>query len=414
MPDPLRAQYEDFPYPPRDPRDETKRLIEGSPSHILEIDHYLFAGRRDFTRPFRALMAGGGTGDGTIMLAQQLQDRQCPAEIVHLDLSAAARRIAEQRAQARGLSNVRFVTGSLLDLPAPGLGRFDYIDCCGVLHHLPDPAAGLARLVEALADDGGMGLMLYGAIGRTGVYHVQEMLRLAAPAGRESDTERIDLARRLLKQLPATNWFARNPAVGDHLSAGDSGLYDLLLHSRDRAYTVPEIAALLQSAGLRLVTFVEPWRYVPASYLADGALRRRIEALAPLDQAAFAELLAGNLKTHVLYAVRHDRANCVASPDGPEAIPVLRHDDGPALAAGIRPGTTLTVRIEGIDVRFPLSRLAGPILSRIDGRRSLAEIHASLDEGSRLDWPRFKEEFVRLYTVFNGLNRMFIRKGVGA
>ena len=64
MTDPVRAQYEAYPYPARDPADERKRLIAGSPSHLLEINHYLFAGRRDFTHPFRALFAGGGTGDG--------------------------------------------------------------------------------------------------------------------------------------------------------------------------------------------------------------------------------------------------------------------------------------------------------------------------------------------------------------
>src|ERR671923_2044489 len=104
--DRVRAQYEAFPYPARDPKDEKKRLITGSPSHPLEIDHYLFAGRRDWSRPFRVLVAGGGTGDGTIMLAQGLADRNCPAEIVYLDLSAASRRIAEARAARRKLMNI--------------------------------------------------------------------------------------------------------------------------------------------------------------------------------------------------------------------------------------------------------------------------------------------------------------------
>ena len=138
MSDPVRQQYELLPYPGRDPRDEAQRLIEGSPSHLLELNHYLFAGARDFSKPFRALVAGGGTGDGLIMLAQHLADRGSPAEIVYLDLSKASRAIAEQRARVRGLSNIKFMTGSLLDLPTLGLGRFDYIDCCGVLHHLAD------------------------------------------------------------------------------------------------------------------------------------------------------------------------------------------------------------------------------------------------------------------------------------
>ena len=32
--------------------DEKTRLLMGSPSHIAEINHYLFGGRRDFSKPF--------------------------------------------------------------------------------------------------------------------------------------------------------------------------------------------------------------------------------------------------------------------------------------------------------------------------------------------------------------------------
>ncbi len=62
MDDPVQRQYEAYPYPARDPSDEAKRLVTGSPSHLDEINHYLFAGARDFAEPFRALVAGGGTG----------------------------------------------------------------------------------------------------------------------------------------------------------------------------------------------------------------------------------------------------------------------------------------------------------------------------------------------------------------
>src|SRR6185503_18891719 len=179
--DEVRAQYEALPYPPRDPREEAVRLITGTPSHILEVNHYLFAGRLNFNRPFRALVAGGGTGDACIMLAQQLADRRCPGEVVYLDLSTASREICEARANIRGLRNITFHTGSLLDLPTMNVGQFDYIDCTGVLHHLPDPSAGLAALVSVLQPDGGIGVMLYGQYGRSGVYPLQEMLRSIAP-----------------------------------------------------------------------------------------------------------------------------------------------------------------------------------------------------------------------------------------
>src|SRR5215813_9314589 len=120
--DEVRAQYEALPYPPRDPREEALRLITGTPSHILEVNHYLFAGRLNFKRPFRALVAGGGTGDACIMLAQPLPDRRCPGEVVYLDLSSASRQICEGRAKARGLRNVQFLIGSLLDLPNSNIG----------------------------------------------------------------------------------------------------------------------------------------------------------------------------------------------------------------------------------------------------------------------------------------------------
>src|ERR1044072_59325 len=91
--DDVRAQYEALPYPARDPRDEQIRLTPGPPSHLLEITHSLFSGRLNFPRPFRALVAGGGTGDACIMLAQQMVDRRCPGAAVYLDLSTASRQI---------------------------------------------------------------------------------------------------------------------------------------------------------------------------------------------------------------------------------------------------------------------------------------------------------------------------------
>src|SRR5260370_39663796 len=111
--DHVRAQYEALPYPPRDPRDEAIRLVTGTPSHVLEINHYLFSGRLNFVRPFRALVAGGGTGDACIMLAQQLVARRCPGEVVYLDLSAASPQIRDARAKARGLPHLPLLTGPL-------------------------------------------------------------------------------------------------------------------------------------------------------------------------------------------------------------------------------------------------------------------------------------------------------------
>ena len=410
MAEDVRLQYESFPYPSRDPADEAKRLITGSPSHLIEINHYIFRGERDFTHPFRVLFAGGGTGDATIMLAQQLRDAGAHAEIVYLDISDAARAIAEARAKARGLQNIRFVSASITDLATQDLGEFDYIDCCGVLHHLEDPEAALRGLKDSLAPDGGIGLMVYAPLGRTGVYHVQAMLRLIAGGG--GPAGRLTLARKLLEKLPATNWLRRNPYVTDYLNQGDAGLQDLLFNRVDRAYLAPELVRLLNEAGLRFVTFIEPMRYEPAVYLNDFDLLGVLAALPPIERAAFAELLTGNMKQHIVYAVRSENQRAtLAIPDSPDAIPILRDHDGATLAQTMPEGAPMTLYLDGIRLSLPLPVSARTMIAQIDGKRSLADIHTAVaaDSDAPLAWEKFKLEFDQLYVPMNGANQLLLR-----
>ncbi|MDP6787645.1 MAG: methyltransferase [Rhodospirillales bacterium] len=406
--DRVRAQYKALPYPERDPADEAKRLVTGSPSHLAEVNHFVFAGRRDFSLSFRALVAGGGTGDGAIMMAQQLSDAGDGGTVIYTDPSRAARAIAEARAEARRLANIEFRTLAIEEAADAGLGSFDYVDCCGVLHHLADPAAGLMALAGLLAPKGGMGLMVYGTLGRAGVYPLQALLRMLS--GGDGEAARIAFARRLLDDLPATNAFKRNPFVGDHLSGGDAGLFDLLLHSRDRAYRVPEIAELAAAAGLRITAFVEPARYDPASYVKDPAILERLAGLDRLERWAAAELIAGNMTKHVFYAVEADHPGpAVATADDANAVAHLRLEAGEDLAAGIKPGRALTATIDGVSLRFPLPPLARAMVERIDGTRSLADIHAQLLEANPdLERDAFMDQFARLYAALNGLGKLYL------
>lgn len=403
----LQAQYEQYPYPARDPREEKSRLLIGSPSHLREIDYWVFGATRSRSLPLRVLVAGCGTGDGAIMLATHMAREGRPGEVVCLDRSAAALETVRARAAVRGLENMRFVSGDLTDLSGAVSGPFDYIDCCGVLHHLPDPDAGLAALEGVLAPGGGMGLMVYAPYGRTGVYMLQDALERLAPLA-EPPARRLDTARRVMRHLPATAWLRQNTNFGDHLTGGDAGLYDLLLNPRDRAYDITAFHALLDRAGLAASCLMEPARYDPALLLPDPRLRERIAGLPERARQAVAEDVAGNMATHVAYVRRASEPLRRADAFAPDAVPVMREIPGLELARMIGPDDRLPFAFGTLQVSIPLPPQARGILPLIDGVRSVADL-ATISETRGLSASRFARAWEQIFTTLESLNRVLLR-----
>jgi ubiquinone/menaquinone biosynthesis C-methylase UbiE len=322
----------------------------------------------------RALVAGGGTGDALIQIAQVLTSAGKPHEITYVDLSTASRKVAEARAKARGLRGITFVTGSLLD--APQMGRFDYIDCCGVLHHLPDPQAGFDALAGALAPGGGIGLMVYAPFGRSGVYPLQEAFGAVLDG---PPRDRLRRAKAIFERIPDGHPFKRNLQLSDH-RASDAGFYDLLLHSQDRPYRIGELLEVLERAGLVMTGSPQAHLYDPVPILGDKGL------LAGLDEAArmdLAEALRGTIRTHVVYAAREAEGR-VAQP-GPQAVPHLKGVAGPALASHVMKHGVIPVAHEGERFEIPVPAMAARALAQIDGRRTLDEIARAM----RTDWLAF-------------------------
>jgi ubiquinone/menaquinone biosynthesis C-methylase UbiE len=417
----VRAQYEALPYPPRDPEEESQRLLPTWLDSLPMINHYCCAGQQDFRHRWRVLVAGGGTGDATIYLAEQL--RVTDAEIVHLDLSAASIAIARRRAEIRGLENIRWQQASLLELPGLGLGEFDYINCSGVLHHLPDPDAGLRALLGVLAADGAIGMMVYATYGRTGVYQMQELLR-RINGGCEGIGQCLDNARQVLATLPATNWFARGEQlISDH-RRGDAGIYDLLLHSQDRSYTVEELYVWLHDAHGLHIEFSDVGRgrapYLPELVLAprQPPFLDTVARLPPRQQQAIAELLGGTLVTHSFYLCRGAR---VAPYGDPEYVPFFCHEPvtGPELSAIIHRSKEVPFVMRhshtGISAPLDVGRFGKFILKYIDGRRSFAEVFALVrgEEKFRRSPPddaTLFADFAPLYRFLNAIERMLLTR----
>jgi len=370
----VTEQYEAFPYPERDPADEAKRLITGSPSHPLEIDHYLFSGQRDWSEPFKALVAGGGTGDALIQLAATLQSAGTPYEITYVDLSRAARKVAEARAAARGLENITFLTGSLLE--APNLGRFDYIDCCGVLHHLPDPQAGIDALAAALGPHGGIGMMVYAPFGRSGVYPLQQAFGTVLTG---SARDRLRRAKAIYARIPDGHPFKTNPHLSDH-RASDAGFYDLLLHSQDRAFRIGEVLEMLEQAGLDMTGSPQAFLYDPLPILGDPALLHGLDPRARMD---LSEALRGTIRTHILYAAK-DTDLRLAKPT-PNAVPHLKGVAGPKLAQVASKKGVVPITHDGVKIEIPVPALAARAFAHVDGRKTLQEIA----QAARTDWIAF-------------------------
>ncbi|MGF1625065.1 MAG: methyltransferase, partial [Alphaproteobacteria bacterium] len=205
-----------------------------------------------------------------------------------------------------------------------------------------------------------------------------------------------------------SNWLVRNGLIVDHKRGGKAGVFDLFLHSRDRAYRVPEILALAQSARMRVTGFLEPVIYEPLEWLRDADLRRRVGRLRPFERATFCELLLGNQKKHIFYLVRVD--NRTATPTLSEAaIPVLRGLDGPTEARRLRPGAALSASAHGLKLRLTVPPLGSAIMAQVDGRRRFQDIFDGLAATDpKLSRAEFMRQAQLLYEGFYRINRMLL------
>ena len=424
----VRSQYEALPYPPRDPEDDRKRLALTWLEDLPMINHYCFAGKQSFQNGFRALVAGAGTGDATIFLAEQL--RTTNAEVVHLDMSEASTALAKERADIRGLTNITWVHDSLLNLPTLGLGKFDYINCSGVLHHLADPDLGFRALRSVLKDDGAIGLMVYATTGRTGVYQMQALMRLVNGT-QTDDLHKLANTRDLLASLPPSNWFMRSEdLVHDH-KAGDAGIYDLLLHSQDRSYTVGELFDWLGDGtkegqrsghGMHLAfTDVQRGRspYLPHMVLGNKppVMASALRKLPRRRQYEMAELMIGNIITHSLYVTRD--ASCTAPYGNAEYVPFFFHEpltgEMAAQVFGSNRGQPFLLKHQHSRMSLMVNpgKYGAKILRLIDGQKSFGEIFDQF----RADWHGkaaapdnevLFADFAESYETLNALDRLLL------
>lgn len=146
--------------------------------------------------------------------------------------------------------------------------------------------------------------MVYGTIGRTGVYQMQELMRKVNKVDKDMETK-IENTKKILVSLPATNWFKKAEYLFfDYLRNGDEGLYNLFLHELDVSFTIRELYDWIWHADLQFVEhdqFMRRIKLSPDTYIKNEKLMTKIFKRTNIIQQAIGELMTGDILVHSVY-----------------------------------------------------------------------------------------------------------------
>lgn len=301
----VRAMYEAFPYP-----------AAGAPQLRTATDVRLLLSYATRSRPpgqpLRVLDAGCGRGVG-VMGAATLQP---DVQFLGIDLNRVALAEAQAEAARRQLANVTFQEVDLMTLAGlqPPPGGFDVVYSSGVVHHLSDPAAGLARLTAVLAPHGVLALMVYGRHGRESVYRLARAIDYLCPRDRPL-TERLDILRGVVRHAAAETIEGR--PFTNLQQTDDAELVDRYLNVNENSYDVAALFKLVEAGGLRFLRWSEPSEWAVETLFPPGPLLERALKLPARAQFALVDELRWRPRLEVILA-RPD--NAPRFPPPPEAL----------------------------------------------------------------------------------------------
>ena len=247
-------------------------------------------------------------------------------------------KIAQTRIMMRGQLKVVWVIDWIETIPRLGLGNFDFVGCTGVVHHLKSPQNGLRVLHDAQTHDGGAQFMIYGAYGRTGIYQIQNILRIINQ-GSHSMVKDLNFAKKILA-LPSISeyhpWLTHSP--NSDFKKGDVGIYDLFLHKRDVSFTISGLYLSVQEAGYHFVYHSSPEKSLPltsTNMIIDTRLFDKLAKMEQFKYEAIAELTLGYVTTHEFYvskltnseATINIKDNAVYAHSSPVGFKNVIHDN---------------------------------------------------------------------------------------
>lgn len=365
----VRDFYERHPYPP--PGDDIEAYRRSWDDARRRTESFLFLPAQAYRDDRSILVAGCGT-----VQAARYAARWPRARIVGIDVSDRSIDFERDLKRKHGLENL--VLRQLQVERASELGEtFDRIVCTGVLHHLPDPDAGLRALRSALAPGGALHVMVYAPYGRAGIYMLQEYCRQLGVAATEAGMRDLAASLRALPEdHPIVPLLRNSPDF-----ASVAGLADALLHPNDRAYSVPQLMEFLKRGGFAFGRWVRQAPYLPVcGAIASAPHAAILQQLPPEEQYAAMELFRGTMVRHSAIAYRDDAS----------LEPLLDFEKDESLGfVPIRLPGTISVR-ENLppgasavlinrnhtfaDLYLPIAAAEERLFSAVDGESTIAEI----------------------------------------
>ncbi|TVQ11032.1 MAG: class I SAM-dependent methyltransferase [Leptolyngbya sp. DLM2.Bin27] len=314
--DAVASLYNTYPFPPE------PFLDEAPPGYnwrwYWPTVHSFCTGVVPASGSVRVLDAGCGTGVST----EYISHLNPEAEVLGIDLSERAIATATERCRRSGATNVQFRQISIYDVDQVE-GEFDWINCVGVIHHLPDPLKGLRALATKLAPGGLIHLFVYAAIGRWEISLMQRAIALVQGNQRGDYRDGVQVGRQIFASLPEGNRLKQRErdrwAMENHR---DECFADMYVHPQEVDYTLDSLFDLVEASGLEFVGFSNPQVWQLDRLLDnDPALLKRAQQLSEKDQYRLVELLDPEITHFEWFLAR------------PPYAPISWDNDGDLLAA---------------------------------------------------------------------------------
>jgi len=298
----VEGLYDAYPYPP-------EAVFDGVTvgyNHRWSWTHAYSAihGEAPKSNAIDMLDAGCGTGV-TAQYLSHLNPRATHFDA--LDLSSGALKVAKERAERADLvgkpNNANFHHMSLYDV-ADLDRKYDFVNCVGVLHHLPDPNRGLRALAERMKEGALMHIFVYSALGRREIMLMQEALALLQGEGGYDDfKEGVRLGRAVFEALPNnTRVKQRENERWAMENARDSTFADMYLHPQEVDYTVETLLQwtdTVKDLGIEFAGFSNPKVWDLERLLGkDPDVLAKAKALPERQQWRLAEILDPDTFTH--------------------------------------------------------------------------------------------------------------------